>query len=43
VVTDLFNALMARMGGGSEEEVDLDAEPVTVIAYEFEPVVAAAP
>ena len=43
VVTDLFNALMARMGGDSEEEEDLDAEPVTVISFEFEPVVAAAP
>jgi hypothetical protein len=43
VVTDLFNAVMARMGGDNTEEVDLDAEPVTVISFEFAPVVAAAP
>jgi hypothetical protein len=43
VVTDLFNAVMARMGGDNTEEVDLDVEPVTVISFEFAPVVAAAP
>ena len=43
VVTDLFNALMARMGGDSGEEDFEDVEPVTVISFEFEPVVAAAP
>jgi hypothetical protein len=43
VVTDLYNALMARMGGDSEESEDIDAEPVTVISFEFAPVVAAGP
>lgn len=43
VVTDLFNALMARMGGDSEENVDIDAEPVTVISFEFAPMLAAGP
>ena len=43
VVTDLYNAIMARMGGGSEENVDIEAEPVTVISYEFAPMVATAP
>jgi hypothetical protein len=43
VVTDLYNALMARMGGDSEEMEDIDAEPVTVISFEFEPMVAAGP
>ena len=42
-MTDLFNALMARMGGDNEEEFELDAEPVTVISFEFAPVVAAGP
>ncbi len=40
VVTDLYNAMMARIGGGDEEDVDLDAEPVTVVSYEFPSVVA---
>jgi hypothetical protein len=40
VVTDLYNAVMARMGGDTEENVDMEAEPVTVISYEFAPVIA---
>ncbi len=40
VVTDLFNAVMARVGGGNSEETTSDAEPVTVISFEFAPVVA---
>lgn len=43
LVTDLFNAVMARMGGDTNSEAALDAEPVTVIAYEFAPDVAVAP
>jgi hypothetical protein len=43
VVTDLYNAVMARMGGDDNEDIDDDAEPVTVISYEFDPVVAAGP
>lgn len=43
LVTDLFNAVMARMGGDTNEDAALDAEPVTVIAYEFAPEVASAP
>ena len=43
VVTDLYNAMMARMGGDREEMEDIDAEPVTVISFEFEPMVAAGP
>ncbi|MCB1184763.1 6-bladed beta-propeller [bacterium] len=41
VVTDLFNALMARFGGGEEDAAATEAEPVTVVAFEFAPVVAA--
>jgi hypothetical protein len=43
VVTDLFNAVMARMGGDNAEDTGADAEPVTVISYEFAPVVASSP
>jgi hypothetical protein len=43
VVTDLFNAIMTSIGGEAGAEVDADAEPVTVIAFEFEPVVMASP
>jgi len=43
VVTDLFNALVARMGGDNNEDVDLEAEPVTVVSFEFAPVVATGP
>jgi len=43
VVTDLYNAIMARVGGDSEEAEDIAAEPVTVISFEFAPVVAAGP
>jgi hypothetical protein len=43
VVTDLFNAIMARMGGDQTEETFEDVEPVTVISFEFSPVVAVAP
>jgi hypothetical protein len=43
VVTDLFNAMMARMGGGDADEALLEAEPVTVISFEFAPQVAATP
>jgi len=43
VVTDLFNAIMASAGGDSESETASDAEPVTVISYEFAPAVAVAP
>lgn len=40
VVTDLFNAVMARVGGDNGETGTGDAEPVKVIAFEFAPVVA---
>jgi hypothetical protein len=43
VVTDLYNAVMARMGGDNSEDVDMDAEPVTVISFEFAPMMATAP
>lgn len=43
VVTDLINAVMARMGGGGEDAGLGDAEPVTVVAYEFAPVLATGP
>jgi hypothetical protein len=44
VVTDLWNAVMARFAGGEEESSeDLDAEPVTVISFGFEPQVATSP
>ena len=42
VVTDLWNAVMARFAGGEGDE-DMDAEPVEVVAYRFEPQVAAGP
>jgi hypothetical protein len=41
VVTDLYNAMMARIGGGDEADVDMDAEPVTVISFAFPTAVAA--
>ena len=41
IVTDLYDAMLARIGGG-EEEGDLDAEPVTVLAFEFPTVLATA-
>jgi 6-bladed beta-propeller len=34
VVTDLYNAIMASIGGDSEDAA-MDAEPVTVISFEF--------
>jgi hypothetical protein len=43
VVTDLMNAVMARFAGGEDEESDMEAEPVEVVAYRFEPQVAAGP
>jgi len=43
VVTDLFNAVMARFGGDGNEDASLEAEPVTVVAFAFDPVVAATP
>ena len=43
VVTDLFNAMMARWGGGEDSEESMDAEPVTVKAFSFEPVLATGP
>jgi len=43
VVTDLFNAVMARVGGDGNEDLSADAEPVEVVAFEFNPVVAATP
>jgi hypothetical protein len=43
VVTDLLTAVMARMGGENNEDTAIDAEPVTVIAFEFAPMVAATP
>jgi hypothetical protein len=42
VVTDLFNAVMSSMGVDADEDLP-EAEPVTVISFEFDPVVAAAP
>lgn len=35
VVTDALDAMMARIGSGEEADADLDAEPVTVISFEF--------
>lgn len=32
-VTDLFSAAMASLGGGTEEDVAEDVEPVSVVAY----------
>lgn len=43
VVTDLLNAIMARMGGDTESDIELDAEPVTVISFEFPAMLAASP
>jgi len=43
VVTDLLNAVMARMGGDNNDEALDDAEPVTILSFEFAPVVAIAP
>jgi hypothetical protein len=43
VVTDLYNAIMASAGGDTNEDDLSDAEPVAVISFEFEPVVATAP
>ena len=43
VVTDLWNAVMARFAGGEDGEVDMEAEPVEVVAFRFEPQVAAGP
>ncbi len=43
IVTDLINAIMASVGGDSEDAEDEDAEPVEVIAFEFNPMVATAP
>jgi hypothetical protein len=40
VVTDLLDAMMARWGGDGEAELDYEAEPVTVISYEFPELVA---
>ncbi|MFH2051119.1 MAG: 6-bladed beta-propeller, partial [bacterium] len=37
VVTDLFDAMLASFGASGGEAAALDAEPVTVIAYEFAP------
>ena len=41
VVTDLWSAVMSSVGGDGSDAFG-DAEPVTVISYEFDPVVAAA-
>nr|MEE4268146.1 6-bladed beta-propeller [Candidatus Krumholzibacteria bacterium] len=43
VVTDLLDAMMARMGGDGETDLDLEAEPVTVISYEFPAQLATSP
>jgi len=48
VVTDLYNAILANLGGAGEDEdedemADDDIEPVSVIAFAFEPVIASAP
>ncbi|MDX2473724.1 MAG: 6-bladed beta-propeller [Candidatus Krumholzibacteria bacterium] len=42
VVTDLYNAIMASAGaaGGGEGDMESDAEPVSVIAFAFEQIVA---
>jgi len=42
VVTDLWNAIQARFAGGAGTE-DVEAEPVEVVAFRFEPRVAAGP
>jgi len=43
VVTDLYNAMMARLGGEENESTFDDAEPVNVISFEFPPMVALTP
>lgn len=43
VVTDLFSAVMASVGVGDEDTDLPETEPVTVISFEFDPVVALAP
>ena len=43
VVTDLFNAMMARLGGEEDEGTFDDAEPVNVVSFEFPPMVAQTP
>ena len=43
MVTDLYNAVMARIGGDNNADATADAEPVTVISFELPQVVAAAP
>jgi hypothetical protein len=43
VVTDLLDAMMARMGGDGDTDLDLEAEPVTVISYEFPARMATSP
>ena len=35
VVTDLLDAMMARMGGNGDADIALESEPVTVISFEF--------
>jgi len=35
VVTDALDAMMARIGSGEEADADIEAEPVTVISFEF--------
>jgi len=37
IVTDLFSALMASLGGDEDDGLELDPEPVSVIAFEFMP------
>lgn len=36
VVTDLLSALQANTGGGDEDDVDYDAEPMSVVAYRLD-------
>lgn len=44
VVTNLLSAMMSRLStGGEDEDVDYDAEPVTVVSFEFPPVLVSAP
>ena len=35
-VTDLFSAAMASLGGGTEEDVAEDVEPVSLVAYRMQ-------
>jgi hypothetical protein len=35
--------MMARMGGDGDTDLDLEAEPVTVISYEFPAQMATSP